>query len=689
MVSAVERMQSRNVYGRLLSCVIVAVLLSSALPPALHAEGLPEDNTLIEIVVIGDKFRKTLQETATSVVVLDSDTLRERAGLNSLDEVVLRLPNITDTGGGLASAVRGVDGTGAASGGTAFLGGTRSRLNVQVDGRPLTFNELAYGDAAIYDVAQVEVLRGAQSSLQGRNAIAGTIAIQTADPTYEPEYGTRIVGGSNEFYQGAGYFSGPIVDDQVAVRFAVDVQGRDSFVEMTPFEAEQNPEEKRLTTGRAKILIEPDNLKNLRTVLSVSYHEARLPYVEFVVPPFDEFVSATVPYFGPGEPVMRTDATAGTVQSTLDISENVSLEAFASYADFGFTRTVPPGAGIASQDGREFIVEPRIRVNLLGDRIDWLSGLHYFDSEQEEEIDIAGGLAFDDSTETLGLFTEAIFDVTELFGLQLGFRYEEEQRRRNDTAGPIAVNLDQKTEVFLPKFGAYLNITDDLRVGALVSKGYSGGGAGFSFAGFLDYAYDEETVWTYETYIRSQVGNTLTINANAFYSDYDDLQVFVNNGIDFFVVNLADVKTYGAEASITFEPLEGLQLSADVGLLETEVDDDNVLAGDELPRAPGLTSNLAATYTGMNGITFSVDAQYSDGYQSRIENLPEEFVDSYWVANAQLTYDFSDNLRLFVSCTNIFDNIDETFIFSNLAPFNIASVIHPRRVFGGIELSFD
>src|SRR3546814_6901795 len=74
----------------------------------------------------------------------------------------------------------------------AFIAGSRPRINMQLDGRPLSYNEIIFGDSELWDVEQIEVLRGAQSTLQGRNAMAGTIATKTNDPTFDSEGALRF-----------------------------------------------------------------------------------------------------------------------------------------------------------------------------------------------------------------------------------------------------------------------------------------------------------------------------------------------------------------------------------------------------------------------------------------------------------------------------------------------------------------
>jgi outer membrane receptor protein involved in Fe transport len=184
-----RRQRSQAKYSFVIA--IVAAAMVAAVPAsAQNASANPPDkqsNSLDEIVVRAEKQGRSIMDTATSVVVIDAAALEQQAGTGTKDLLEL-IPNITTSGtGNFAPAVRGVDGTGPAQGADAFLAGTRSRLNVQIDGRPATYNEITFGDFAIWDVQQMEILRGPQSALQGRDAIAGTIAVETKNPTFDTE----------------------------------------------------------------------------------------------------------------------------------------------------------------------------------------------------------------------------------------------------------------------------------------------------------------------------------------------------------------------------------------------------------------------------------------------------------------------------------------------------------------------
>ena len=109
-------------------------------------------------------------------------------GAETVSDLMRMTANTVDIGiGNNLPTVRGVDGSGPSTGGAAFLSGTRPRLVLSLDGRPLTYNEQAYGPQSLWDMERVEIFRGPQSYIQGRNAIAGAIVMTSKDPDFDWE----------------------------------------------------------------------------------------------------------------------------------------------------------------------------------------------------------------------------------------------------------------------------------------------------------------------------------------------------------------------------------------------------------------------------------------------------------------------------------------------------------------------
>lgn len=147
-----------------------------------------------ELVVTGEKTERSIFDTGSSVEVFDSRRIDSLPGAETVSDLMRMTANTVDVGiGNDLPTVRGVHGSGPSTGAGAFLSGTRPRLGLSLDGRALTYNEQAYGPQSLWDLDRVEVFRGPQSYIQGRNAIAGAIVMTTKDPSFEWE--SAIKGG--------------------------------------------------------------------------------------------------------------------------------------------------------------------------------------------------------------------------------------------------------------------------------------------------------------------------------------------------------------------------------------------------------------------------------------------------------------------------------------------------------------
>src|SRR5690606_3991603 len=194
------------------------------------------------IVVTAELLDRSLSESGNSAEIFDQNALRERAGLLSLRDVLASVANLSVvTGTGKAPTVRGVDGTGPAENANAFFAGSRPRLAWRIDGRPASYNEVVFGDLGLFDVERVEGLRGPQSTLVGRNAIAGTVVLNTRDPVFDREGAVRVAVGEPDLRQFASMANLPVAGDRVAVRLVAGCMPKSSAVDYDPFPGVSDP----------------------------------------------------------------------------------------------------------------------------------------------------------------------------------------------------------------------------------------------------------------------------------------------------------------------------------------------------------------------------------------------------------------------------------------------------------------
>lgn len=677
-----------------------AVVVIRRAPPPPETRPAPADEAeqeLPQVTVTGERTQRSLAQTSSSVAVLDARTLDQRPALDTANDVLDRIANVTSTGTqNLAPAVRGVDGTGPAQGADAFLAGTRPRLNIQIDGRPASYNEVTFGDVSIWDVEQVEVFRGPQSTVQGRNAIGGAVVIKTKDPTFEREAGLRAAFGNHKQRQGAFVVSGPILEDELAFRLAFERKTSESFVQFEPFPGVDDPRDFESTTLRGKLLIKPKALPDFSTLITLNHSEYESPQTEQVARPFDDHKPLAV---GHNMPVFSPRTTSGIADTRWKLSDTYTFENKLSATDLRVTRKAPPGEGNAQIDGTELVLEPRLRFNAQDKRLDGFVGLYLFRAHQEEAIDLFGGTRFDDRTTTGAVFGEATLALRDDLHLTLGGRYEREQRRRTGGVAPFAIDLDETYTAFLPKLGLAWRVSEQTTLGTVIARGYNGGGAGFTYdTPFVSYTFEPEYVWNYEAYARSDLyGGKLRLTGNVFYSDYKDMQLpFDLNpdpGVWAYVVRNAErAVTYGAEFGARWLVRPGLQIFGDIGLLQTEVtrNPGSGIEGNKLPRAPALTADLGFTYRHASGIEFGADARYSEAYYSDITNVPRGKTDPYWLLNAKLAYT-RGNVRTFAYVTNLLNS--DTPIFIDVQPAGVpaddAAILPRPRTFGiGLEAWF-
>lgn len=672
------------------------------LPGAAWAQDSAESETIVldEVTVTGEKVERSIMDTASSVSVTGAHEIEARPGLSFSSNILDRIPNVVGSEtSNLMPAVRGLDGTGPAQGADAFLAGTRPRLNYQLDGRTLSYNESVFSDSSLWDIERVEVYRGPQSTLQGRNAIAGAVIIKSADPTWDYEALGRLLWGTNETYQASAAVSGPIIDNQLAFRLAVDGRRSESFVSgMTPYEGRENPREHESFSLRAKLLAEPAAIPELSALLTYSHTDTKAPQTSSVRAPFSPHQSSYPPM-----PVFGTRADTGIADVTYEISEQFTLQTLLSATDLRVRRWAMPMDGNAEINATEYVVEPRLSFSLFGDRLKGFVGLHYFDNSQDEALDLFGGASFDDKTTTTAAFGEATFKATDVIELTLGGRLEREERDRTGSGGPFAIDFHETYEVFLPKFGIAWHVEEDLTIGATATRGYNGGSAGFTYdVPFVSYSYAPEYVWSYEAYVRTKLlDDRLTLTGNVFYSDYKDLQLPIDLNDDpnvwtTIVVNADDAVTYGVEAEARWQALDELELFASVGLLQTEIKSAPVVAdlaqqygiaasnvdGNDLPRSPAFTFDFGAYYEHESGVDVGVAGHFTDAYYSGI-TTPRGKTDPYFVADLQVGYRY-ENARIFGQVTNVFDAMGPTFYESE----TVATVLQPRTFAVGLQVDF-
>ena len=611
--------------------------------------------TLDEITVVGEKFERNQSTTGSSTSVVTTDQLKREANLMSATQLLKRDVNILDTGlGNDLPTVRGVDGSGPAVGAVAFFAGSRPRLNMQIDGRTSSYNELAFGTKSLWDMKQVEIYRGAQSYAQGRNAIAGAVVMTSNDPTQEWEGAAKLNMGNHRLAQTAALISGPVVKDELAFRLSVDHQQRETSVDLPHYAPVGNPRWFKATNTRTKLLWTPSALPDLYSRLTFNHLNARAPQSETELQP-------NSPRYTPERPVFQTRSASTIWDIGYQLSDRWKWENKLVYTHFihdrkttsPFNTALPPNRrGVPARvDGNEFQIEPIVKYE--SEKYRGLFGLFYFNAKQDESVTMLNGRIartpittnFNDKTKTKAAFGEITFTPDIPFELTLSARYEQEHHQRKGKSAMFSINRDKKYNVFLPKADIAWKMNDAQRLGFKVGKGYNPGGAGVTFGvPYTSYEYDAEYVWNYELYHRwTSTDKRLRINSNLFYNDYKDMQLPFTLGPNSIVIRNADkVVTYGAEINTEWQATEKLALNAGIGMLKTDIKryPNSGIEGNKLARAPSFSGKVGVNYRLLDHLEIGTNYSYNSSYYSTADNLANGKVGHYDQLDVYLAYDF-------------------------------------------------
>ncbi|MEM8934844.1 MAG: TonB-dependent receptor [Pseudomonadota bacterium] len=701
------------------SAAAIAVLSSSVLAQENASEGPAELASLDnQIVVVGQKIARSIEDVTASVDVIGAEEIA-REPIVDLYEIVDRIPNVSAALGQQGFVVRGVDQRG--------VGGSSLTVTVFVDDSPLGNQTTFFGPLDSWDLGQVEVYRGPQSTNFGRNSIAGAIYIRTQDPTYEWDTRARVEVGNNDTIQAAGAFGGALIDDVLAFRASVSHRQSDGFIYNTFLDREAD--ETELTTGRFKLLFEP--MESLSIISTTSYTEHFAG--EDILDPTNGVpgalldasdVDRTVAYNVPG--LEGTETFIQSLSASWDISDAWNLKSITTYQESDYFRLEDFRTDASNPDdnpsialdrtGDDKVITQELRLSYESERLTAVLGGYYLNAESgfDDSFTLTGailgnpaldfilltrdGESFDEVTNK-AVFFDGEFQLTDKFDLLFGFRYDNEDQ--NDRAlgntfianpddvpvmlqamfapflGVVEPETEASYDAFLPKGGVRYTINDNANLAFVVQRAYRAGGADVDFVSSGIIVYDPEYLMNYELAARTNFfDGRLSWNTNFYYSDYSDQQVtqaFPPPLQNFsFTVNAGESELFGFETDASFQVTPEWQVYGGVGFSHTEFiefTDTNGTSfnGNRYQYAPRWSANAGVSYDSEMGLFGGVDANYQSDQYANNFNEPEDFEGERVVVNARLGYRVTENLTVTALARNILNT--DYYVFANRGVF--------------------
>ncbi|MEZ5656380.1 MAG: TonB-dependent receptor [Sphingobium sp.] len=590
-----------------------ALLLTSApialAPAALAQEAgttVPEaadyDQDTGVIVVTARRREETLQDVPIAVSAFSGETLAQQGAVD-ITALQQQTPNLTlqiarGSNSTLIAFLRGV-------GQQDPLWGFEPGVGLYVDDVYVARPQGAVLD--IFDVDRIEVLRGPQGTLYGRNTIGGAIKYVTKRLGHDFSGKARAVYGSYNQIDLVGQVTIP-VGDKISIGGAVAYYNRDGYGENLNTGNDQY--DKDVIAGRVSIEFEPSDGVFFRIAADKTVDNSNARHGTRLIG------LAGLPDFEPTASVYDTRAGIGddnkvktqgiSLTGEIELNDTMTLKTISAYRDghtttlIDFDNTPQPILDIpAFYDDRQYTQE--LQLLYQGDRLQGVFGLYYLDGRASGAFDTVLGLANltiltsgTVKTRSYAAFGDFSYDLTDQFAISVGGRYTSDKKKGsvyrqnftgirspafgNGTAIPGLLRTDYTNSKTFDEFTPRVSLTykpdRDLTLYASYSKGFKSGG--FDMRGDVVLTpdtvngYKPETVDAYEVGLKGAfLDRSLFVNLAGYYSDYKDqqvtLQIPIGASIASFVDNAGKSRIYGFELETRMVPSRHFSVTAAIG----------------------------------------------------------------------------------------------------------------------------
>jgi iron complex outermembrane receptor protein len=638
---------------RAVSTLCLGVACLAGAPAAVRAQDTTAEG-LEEIVVTAEKRESTEQKTPIAMSVFSSDVL-EQNDVGNLADISAIAPSVSFAKEFAAAIVtiRGVSSRDATETGDPAVA-------LNVDGFYFQ-RAIGLGDS-IFDLERVEVLRGPQGTLYGRNATGGAMNFITAKPKKDFEASAAVSFGNYNAISTEGMLNIPL-SDRVQMRASFATREHDGYRNNSPA---QDGDDADAEAARLHLAFQPtDNFEGLLTAELVKL--GGTGGVIAGVPLTDNPKDRNSEKWPLSLPSGYLDTTATSFRwnfqyhfgfadltylggfRKLDYSNLLDLDGLESPALY-FQQNENP---------KTWNHELRLSSNGDGPFL-WQVGGFYF----EEKNDLLTYFqSYDGSNTPANLFTFVYPDITmkskavfgqgtwkftDAWSVEAGIRYTQDDKSREGYLdyGSGVLQQDASSDSSKTTYHAGLNwqLTDANLLYAKIDTGYKAGG-------FTDAAaYDPETITAYEIGAKNRfLDNSLQLNLSAYYYDYADQQINQFVGNQTFIRNAGKTEIYGLELEGSWLVGARTRIDGYVGYLHAEFKEFEIagsegnidLAGNTPPQAPELSLNFGLEHTfevGDGGLTARFQTHYEDSSYFTFFNTKAESQDSYTRSDLLLTY---------------------------------------------------
>ncbi len=599
----------------MIKTLLTAIAIASS-TLQLYANQHLNDTTAVSLELEELEIRSIKQNRNFSQMPLAASTIgqnsMQNSAINGIRDVSAVVPNlyISNYGTKLSSSV--------------YIRGVGSRLNspsvgLYVDGMP--YYEKSSFDFDFGGVESIEVLRGPQGTLYGRNSMGGVINVYTRSPLSYQGSDFLLEGASYGNYRISASHFDLVESGKFGYGISADYRHSDGYFEnlFTGSGADKSDQ----GSARLRLAFRPSDSLTIELQAAIDLvDQLGYPYSVYDI---NTGTTAPVNYNAPSY-YKRSMATAG-----LSINykhRNFDLNSQSSYlfvdddqgVDQDFT-TQDLYFAISKQRQGTFSQEINL-AGKVGKRYSWLVGAFGFYQKQNNGVDVkyVQQNLFTDKDYELPTYGAAIYHqstfediIAKGLSFTLGIRYDYENSEQDYSYNRTAAGNNQEVETFvnkakfnqfMPKLSAQY-LWGKTNIYAAISRGYKAGGFNTSFADIEQASFDPEYTWNYEIGAKSSTANgKLSGEVALFYIDWKDQQVYqsVTTGVGIMLQNAGRSVSKGIEASVFARPIKSLNLRANYGYTHAQFEDyvkseEDNFTGNYLPFVPRHTASLSADYT--------------------------------------------------------------------------------------------
>ena len=646
-----------------------------------------------EIIIKADWREAPITDGDTSTFVLSGNEIKAQP-IKHFENLSYLVPNLNFAASDSRARYFQIRGIGERSG---YLGTPNSSVGFLIDDVDYSGQG---GIATLFDVDQVEVIRGPQASRIGANALAGLIYIKTKEPTEEFEASSEINLGSYNTQSAGIALSGPVTKNKdVKFRFVVRQDQSDGF-RKNLFLNKSDTSSKDELTLRLKIDFELSETSNSKLLLSS---------VDMDDPADIWTIDNSLNTLSdrPGMDSQKTDTLGYKYFKKFDQFELQSFTSttdtfvvFSYDADWGNSESHAPYTydyfSETLRDRQSFNQEFRLVSNSNNLPFSWVLGTTFLsldETNDRQDDGIYGDpsdpfgpyesltiSSSDYSSNNLSFFGNIDYELAKDLVISLGVRAEEWKAKYSDTNNE---NFNLSNDMFGGKVSVSYLMENIGNAYLSYAKGYKQGGfnVGLGLLGQVDpneLEYDPEYLTNYELGINSKISDFTDLSFNIFYSQREDQQVLISTQVDpndpntfvYLTQNAAEGLNYGFEGSIDTQLNNALSLFLNLGYLETEIKNwasRPDIEGREQAHAPKYSFSAGAEYYFQENTSFEINFIGKSGfYYSDSHNNKS---DSYVLTNAALRHSV-DKWVIDLWVQNLFDEYYSTrgFFFGNEAP---------------------